>query len=69
MSSMQIELAPEGEARVRAALEGLRKFNPSLTLEGLMLAIFCYGLDKVELELAVSNLEHDKQGRIIVPTS
>ena len=64
--SMTIELSDEGRARFLAALKGMRKFNPALTAEGLMVAICLYGLDKVELELAVSNLPHDRSGRIVL---
>lgn len=65
--SVTLELTAEGEARFRKALEGMRQFNPTLTPGAFMLAIFLYGLDKVELEIAVSNLPHDKRGRIITP--
>lgn len=63
--SVTLELNEAGRARFMKTLERGQRINPSLTAEALMFSIFLYGLDKVELELAVSELPHDTQGRIV----
>jgi hypothetical protein len=59
---ISLELTGEGEARFRAALAGLREFNPALTPAGLVAAIFLYGLDQVELELATARIARGEAG-------
>ena len=66
--NVTLELNVEGRRRFLAALEGMRKINPTLSAERLVFAIFLYGLDKVELELAVANLPRNSQGRIVTPS-
>lgn len=66
--NLTIELGDEGRRRFLAALAQWREhINPGLTPDALVCAIFLYGLDKVELELAVAKLPQDSRGRILTP--
>lgn len=55
-ASIMLELTPEGWQRFEALLAGLREFSPQLDRASLLGAVFLFGIDKAELELATTRL-------------